>query len=589
MYHNSSPLKMVIKSTITNKWYILSIIIILFSLLTAEIFLGHKVEQQAIDRIKGSKNIDWAEKRFKDEHNSLPIPKKHTRYRILYLSNSHAFTGGYVPKHLQELLNKIFPDEYEVINLSHPGMFAPEFLQRFAAALNYKIDLVILPVAYISFSDRMGLTNQARTARSYFKPDIFPYLSLNFWKRNYDINLFLNDLVGHFSALYLYRNDIRKLWENPLSSFFKQTLGIPKTFFLEADENQSWRFPDGFDHNLFDWRLYSLGRANHLADIRELLQLAETNHVPVIACNLPIDFAKDPHIVNLDDFSRYREELRTLFHHVTNYTDYQNTFPADFSTYDALHPQWHGARLHAFDFILKINQLRKQKLPEPQILSIFIQSDKPVSKEYRQCLEQPLTRSIPSSMRRYDIFEPNNAHELLERLNATKVGTWKEHRILQQLSRRIRYWGENVFFQESLYTNYSPVMAAAVKNEIYNAKIRLAFFKEKLIQLQQQRLRLFPYIFDKKDTLVKKNIIHVRNNVKIQTETYKFNGLVLQLHKEMNSAKIFAYTVENKNKKILYTRIDILGDGSFIQCSFNGTIKLPDWLTYKKPFSMFGT
>ena len=237
------------------------------------------------------------------------------------------FTGGYVSRHLQSLLNSVFPGEYEIVNLSSAGMFAPEFLQRFIAATNYDIDMVIIPIAYISLSDRMKLANQAFTSKSFFKPDVFSMLPLTFWWRNYDVGLFCNTLVEHKVKLFKYRNDLRNTWEIPLvTKLYGSGLRGPFCF-LEVDENQSWRFPDGFDRNLFDWKLYSLGRKNHLAELADLMSIASSEKIDVIASNLPIDFTKDPHAVKEEDFKQYQKQIAYIFRSADSFIDFQNFFP----------------------------------------------------------------------------------------------------------------------------------------------------------------------------------------------------------------------------------------------------------------------
>jgi hypothetical protein len=41
-----------------------------------------------------------------------------------------------------------------------------------------------------------------------------------------------------------------------------------------VDERKGWRFPDGFDSNLFNWKLYQNDRDSHIEDMSSLVDLA---------------------------------------------------------------------------------------------------------------------------------------------------------------------------------------------------------------------------------------------------------------------------------------------------------------------------
>jgi hypothetical protein len=41
-----------------------------------------------------------------------------------------------------------------------------------------------------------------------------------------------------------------------------------------VDERKGWRFPDVFDSNLFNWKLYQNDRDSHIADMSSLVDLA---------------------------------------------------------------------------------------------------------------------------------------------------------------------------------------------------------------------------------------------------------------------------------------------------------------------------
>lgn len=463
-------------------------------------------------------------------------------------------------------------------------MFSPEFLQRLVSALNYDIDYLILPLAYISFSDRMGLANQAVTAQSFFKPDIYPHLPWKFWLRNYDINLYASRAVAQLCNLYQYRNDTRNLWENPFTEQLKKIPGVRKNIFLEVDAYQSWRFPDGFDRNLFDWSLYAMGRKNHLADLQSLIQLAGQNNIDILASNLPVDFAKDPHKVNKNDFRLYQSEIRSLLETVTEYTDYQDNFPVAFTSYDALHPTWHGARLHALFFALQLNAKRTNPLPEGSICSAFTASESPVSSSYKKALNELFSSQTAFSMRRYDIFEPENAGDLLSRLALTTPGSKQEDLILYQLSLRLRYWEENKF----IYNDTKEMITAVVTEEINKARQRVIYFKQKLIELQKIRLAEFPLSEMPETSRVDSKILLTTKQYTIRESIFSDSQQLVKKYTDVNSGKTIAFHIQNRKDNIAYSRIDILGDGSFIQLSFKQNLTVPHWLRFDTPYKMFG-
>ena len=82
------------------------------------------------------------------------------------------------------------PGKVEVLDISDPGIFAPDILQRTLQALDFQPDVIVMAVAYISFSDRMNLALQAHTARSFFNPGVRKKLPAGFWWRNYDLGIY---------------------------------------------------------------------------------------------------------------------------------------------------------------------------------------------------------------------------------------------------------------------------------------------------------------------------------------------------------------------------------------------------------------
>jgi hypothetical protein len=258
-------------------------VLLLILVALVELTLGKQIEEQDMERGMShwtGLSVDT----FGTAADASASPAK----RILYISNSHAKTGGRVANHLQSLLNELQPGGYEVIDMAAPGIFAPEMLQRMLLGLSQKPDLVIMAVAYISFSDRMKLALQSHTARSFFKPGVFEQLSGNFWLRNYDIGLYLETFLQQHLRVFRYRNSLRDLWELPVARTLKANIDKRPILFLEVDQNQSWRFPEGYDRNLFDWRLYNAGREGHLADLAEAVKTAAGHEVPVLGINLQI-------------------------------------------------------------------------------------------------------------------------------------------------------------------------------------------------------------------------------------------------------------------------------------------------------------
>ena len=79
---------------LTKRCWLIAILIVVISMLVLELTLGGKLEKRSIEKIAASGEASWAEKRYSTEKNQLPIKPKETKFRILYLSNSHAFYRG---------------------------------------------------------------------------------------------------------------------------------------------------------------------------------------------------------------------------------------------------------------------------------------------------------------------------------------------------------------------------------------------------------------------------------------------------------------------------------------------------------------
>ncbi len=536
-------------------------VILLFFLAFIIGFSNHYIGTHYYHQFSNSANKQpdkWELRRFNDLDGEYPIPDKIQKKRILYLSNSHALTGGKISNHLQKLLDSIFPNEYEIIDLSSGGMFAPEFVQKFAAALNYKIDYAILSLSYIAFSDRMGLSNQAASAHSMFQPDVLGNLPNSFWFLNYDLGLYLNKFGERYLRLYRYKNEIRNYWETPITKAMKN-IDNKHVFFIESEKSTRWKFPKGFTNNLFQWNLYTLGRNAHLNNIKSIISKANEHNIKTISANLPIHWDKEPGTKDNYDIEIFRRDLKNSLKDATIYTDYQEEFPVEFSTYDALHPTWYGARLHALDFTLKINELRKSPKDEQEIYNTFSSSDLAISIEVTSALNGKYPPLRINSFRRYDISEPKNARTLLQRVNSSILGSQTEKNHLVQLATRIAYWEQSNFKEKN-----DSLWNKVVNSEIDKFHIRMKKFKNELISIQKKKMNtkyMMPNIASSK---LIKLIQHKFNNSTIISKTYTDNlsnsFITYTLHEEQYPFAVNIYP-KNTGGYILY---DILKDQSFI-------------------------
>lgn len=560
--------------------------------LLLEFTIGASFEKQHVKKII-SGNINSAMTYFRLPDGAEPMPiRKNRKKQIVYISNSHAKTGGYVTSHLQKLLNSIAPEKIEVMDMAAPGIFAPDMLQRVLMSLDLKPDMIIMSVAYISFSDRMQLSLQAHSARSFFKDAIYPKLSTGFWFRNYDIGVYGNTFVSHLSRLFRYRNDIRDVWERPIVRSLKKLSDDRYILFLEADEDQGWKFPDGYNNNLFQWNLYAIGRDGHLQDLKEAVESSKQAGVPVLGFNLPIHWEKSIYPNNQNDYQSFRKSLKNVFQNASEYVDYQDSFPKEFTTYDALHPTWHGARLHALDIALQL--AKRDYFIDPvtpqSIVEKYLESEPAISQDYQESLDGNYPALKTLGFRRYDLSEPANARRLMRRLATLPIGSIMERELLLGLGLRIRYWLEEDFaYTTESEDAYRQAFKRGLRTEISNAKKRMGYFKKRLVEFQTKRLIKAPLPELEEASLISRIKQPIIRNVVLHILRYRLkNGdHAVKVMNQYN--RVVAYVVENKHSQSGYQRVDILGDGSFLLIQpLNQQLVLPSWLYQSKPYVRFG-
>ncbi|MCB0352469.1 MAG: hypothetical protein KDD64_03065 [Bdellovibrionales bacterium] len=562
-----------------------NLLIVLLSLglgmLITEQTLGVFLHKREVERYRG-RNISEPLTLYRAPTNTFPVPPK-TKRRIIYLSNSHARTGGFVSHHLQRLLDGVEPDKWQVLDFSDPGIFAPDMLQRGIFALEWEPDLFIFPVAYISFSDRMQLRRQAHTARSFFRPEVFSHLPFGFWMRNYDIGLYLDELMS--SALYLhrYRSDLRNLWEKPLAALLHSSLGPEQIHSLEVQQSISWKFPDGFDRNLFDWRLYAEGRSGHLADYNALVSLYHKHKIPTVVANLPVHWEKDPHQHREGDVQLFRQQLKTFLPSEVEFIDYQGTFPKEFSTYDALHPTWHGARLHALDIVLRMISRGLLSVKPDTVLKEFSTEGEQDRDQYRTIFSLPSEEKTERFLR-YDLFDAKNARHLLDALDTLKIGSPSLNQYVAKLVSRIRFWRTNQADCGSLWTGspWEETWLKGCSGEISRAALDLDVFVEALNSSLGARLKPFPISQYLAETAPIEEKVFP-----IQSERGNFSFSERQYSSD--TARIFVYTKSSDSHPFAiavrpsagpsYLRIDLLGDGGFAILTDPRNFSLPWWVT----------
>ncbi len=561
-------------------------------ILTLEITVGSWQRERAADSIKLD-NQNWAIAKYKYPYKQIDVPvKKKGQVRVVYISNSHAMTGGHVANHLSTILEHDRPGTVEVLDISDPGIFAPDILQRTLQALDFDPDVIVMAVAYISFSDRMNLALQAHTARSFFNSGVREKLPAGFWWRNYDLGIYGETLFSQQSDLYRFRNKIRDTWELPFVDKLRSWFGQRSVLFLSSDEDQRWKFPEGYDNNLFQWHLYSIGRRNHLADLQSAVQIASASGVPVIGINLPIDWDKSVYKHQAEDIVSYRASLARIFSAGGEYLDYQDIFPKEFSTYDALHPNWHGARLHALDLSLRLHErgLLPREISDAKLLASFFDVDQAVSQAYRQALNGNYPFLRRNGFRRLDPSEPENARKLLQRLASYPLGSLAEINFLFALSLRTRYWQDSDFsFGTRLSQNLSAIMQRALQEEIRRAKTRLQFFMQRLRELQNERLKSYPLPDMQSAQVAEMVTFQPYNGVTVYKTVYRGPDANLITVMTTKQGNIIAYEVQNNATKQAYRRVDVFGDGSFLLIqTITSPMIYPSWVIHTRPYARFG-
>ena len=486
------------------------------------------------------------------------------------------------------MLNALCEAPVEVVDLSAAGMFAPEYLQRLAAMTELGFDVALVSVAYISFSDRMPLARQSLSARSMWQPAVRSKLPAGFWLRNYDIGLFADALIAQHWRSYRHRNAARDRLERPMLLALNRIHRHPFIRFLEADEHQFWRFPDGFDRNLFQWRLYQSDRDRHLADMGALLELARRHGLAVLAFNLPIHWEKEPRPVDAEDVASYRATLRKLFTGTEGYIDYEGEFPKAMSTYDALHPTWHGARLHAFDMALRLQATRLEcEFGEPELLRAFKASDSAVSAAYRRALDGDYPPPTEGGFRRLDVSEPANARNILRRFAGYPVESAGTQRLLTELAVRIRYWVESEFPAPDQSPWSRGVRAKAYEEERRRFVERVRHFVAELARSHRLRLLRYPLPRNSPRHFVSARDITMGGVPAVAREYLHPNGLQMVEILDKASGRRFSILVIEGHRT--YERVDVLGDGSFLQLYLGSSIvHVPHWVRHRSAIAGFG-
>jgi hypothetical protein len=308
---------------------------------------------------------------------------------------------------------------------------------------------------------------------------------------------------------------------------------------------------------------------------------------------LPIHWQKERRRVDEDGVLNYRSTVRRLFVGKADYIDYQEGFPKEFTTYDALHPTSHGARLHAFDLALRLREagLLPCVSSNEEILEAFLESDSALSEAFLASLKSPQAGVGSAGLRRFDFTEPSNVESLLGRVLAEPVFSPLTRRFLVQLSVRIRYWNESEF-QPGRNSDWSAgVRKKAFAAEKDRAKVRIRYFVDALEGALSPGLAPFPVPDSENARLVGETTAISSGGREILTRNYlTADGREFFLSSDLETKRQFSVIVRDIRKGLTYERVDVLGNGSFLELHLAPqTVHIPNWVSRKEPVVEFGT
>ncbi|MCB9030445.1 MAG: hypothetical protein H6619_05280, partial [Deltaproteobacteria bacterium] len=260
------------------------------------------------------------------------------------------------------------------------------------------------------------------------------------------------------------------------------------------------------------------------------------------------------------DIEEYRTKLRSAFSSVTSYSDFQDWFPVRFTSYDALHPTWQGARLHALDLALRLDDNQRVKLDLEQLLEAYLKSGAQDLEEYQANVGRINQVTSSTSMRRYDIFELKQAQDLLSRVSSSQLGSGLEQRYLIELYLRLRLWSEGKF-KFSKHPLYPEIWEKAVKEEQSIALNKVEAFKLAVTELLHTKSSnlIIPDLSEMKPT----------KSWKISDTPFTVFRYTLGTEQIIDKLVFFereiAYRVyQGSDLKFHFMKTDLLGDGSFI-------------------------
>ncbi len=454
------------------------------------------LEEREVRSLDLSDPLYVATRRFEDRSESLKVPSK-TKKRVLYISNSHSFTGGRVVAHLQKLLESAAPGEFELFDLSIHGIFGPEILQRIASGIDFNPDVIIFAVFYICFNDRMNLQDQNLTAQSFFRSDVFPKLPFLFWLRDFDINVFADRGSMKIIPLLRYRDTLRASLERPLAAWLKGvTSDTRKILFLNAGQKKTWHNPDrfgGMNNSLMHENTF---QRVHLADLASAVDLARASGGQVVGLTMPINFSRFfPSKITPSNLGEFRGEVKEIFEGSALYEDLQDSYATPNFTYDGLHPNVHGARLHALDLFLRLSQLG---LISPtsferveETYSLMVASDESCYKSSLDKVESETSRDL----KRFNIFssglnflDEDEMRVVFTILFSHPLGSYSEKVLSAAIEDRIKEFG---VFNESCpktQVRNQPIWCKMFELEKGSFGSKLKRFTEVYREIQLKRI-----------------------------------------------------------------------------------------------------